>query len=395
MFYFAWRNLWRNPARTRSIIVVIALALFATALIRSQYLGSAEYMTQTVVNQMIGKIQILPQKTEKLVLDIHLLNTIQSHHPEILSLVPRLESKVWISGKKSWNSATVLGIDIYREEKMMQFSKKIIQGRYFKNRQEKAILIAEKLAQKLSLKTGDSLIISESQKSVPQYFHIAGIVKVAPQESWQNLLIMPLEASRDLLKTDGEISNICVDFGQDADIQNIKSILNQYFHSSIHRIQTWEQALPDLFDLLSLYAIAGWILSFVLYILMAMGVVGMLVLGLEERKTEFKMLAKIGMNTNQFYLITLIEHCLLILLGIILAIIFLSPVLYYLHLRPIVLHSDIADALVNLGFSPNLHFSFSVSVLKLPLIMMGLVGIILLFINYPILKQYNIPKTKN
>jgi ABC-type antimicrobial peptide transport system permease subunit len=119
----------------------------------------------------------------------------------------------------------------------------------------------------------------------------------------------------------------------------------------------WAQLSPELVQSIQIDNAGGIIMLAILYIVIAFGIFGTIMMMTAERVKEFGILISIGMKKWKLGVVTFFETIFISLTGLFSGIIISIPLLLYMHANPIPLTGEYAEAILAFGFEPILPFS--------------------------------------
>ncbi len=387
----AWRNLWRNRSRTLITMASVFFAVLLAILIDSLQQGVYGNLIKNAVNFYTGYIQI--HKTgywDERVLD----NTIVDGDETLLTvkndkqvkyISSRLESFVLASHGEQTKGCFLSGVDPEKEAVMISLKDRLIEGTYFSHN-DKAVLIAEGLANKLKVKVLDTLVI------IGQGYHgataagkypIKGILKFASLELNDAFLFLPLLKTQELFSATGILTSYVLIPHNTEDLDILKNQLSSTLGKE-YEVHTWKELLPGLDEHIRMCTADGYIFIGVLYVLVSFGIFGTLLMMMAERNNEFAMMVTIGMRRRQLGLVVLAESVFITLLGCMLGAVVGIPLTYYFKVNPIPLGGKFGEAYALLGFEPNLVSSTNPEILMAQTTIILVIAIVLSF--YPLFK---------
>ncbi|GBD93569.1 lipoprotein-releasing system transmembrane protein LolE [bacterium BMS3Abin05] len=360
----SWRNLWRNKKRTLIAAASVFFAVILAIIMRSMQNGSYTYMIRSSVkfytgylqvqgkgyweNRSLNKSIIIPEKQQKEILKI----------PHISSVVPRLEAFSLVSSNKVTKVAKIVGIDPVAENNMTDLDKRLIKGKYLTNTSS-GVLIAQGLADMLKIGVGDSVVI------YGQGYHgviaaarlpVAGIVKFPISKMNNGMLFLTLPNAQNIFSAYGRITSLAIMLdnikNQTGVLETLRSELNNKY-----TLMTWQQMMPDLVQGIELDNASGLIMLIILYIVIAFGVFGTIMMMTTERTKEFGILISVGMKKAKLIWVTTLETAFLAFLGAISGALFSLPIVIYFHYHPIPITGNAAPAFELLGVKPIFYFS--------------------------------------
>ena len=152
----AWRNIWRNKARSIIIIFSIALGLFAGILVLSLYKGMMKSRIRTVVDAEIGHLQLhnpgfkddnepqfIIRKGSNILAEI-------KHLPEVKLSAQRSVTNGMLTTPTGSAGVKINGVEPELEYKVSRLDEKIIEGGQFKSGKKNQVIIGKKVATKMN-----------------------------------------------------------------------------------------------------------------------------------------------------------------------------------------------------------------------------------------------------
>jgi ABC-type lipoprotein release transport system permease subunit len=180
----AWRNLWRNKKRSIITISSITIAVFLAVFMRSMQLGAYQNMIKNVVGSYVGYVQIhaigyWDEQTldNALTVTPDLLNTVESENG-VENVLERIESFALGSANDETKGVMIQGIDIEKEQQMVDWNKRLVKGQLF-SKNDRDIILAKGVAKFFKVNVGDTIIFigqGYHGMSAAGKFKICGIV---------------------------------------------------------------------------------------------------------------------------------------------------------------------------------------------------------------------------
>lgn len=361
----AWRNIWRNKRRTLITATSIFLAVLLAVIMRSLQLGAYQNMINNVVGFYYGHIQIHKKGywndqtiDNSFQLNDSLINTID-HTPGITRWVPRLESFALASFKNLTKGTLVVGISPNKEKSLTHIDKKLIAGSFLK-KGDHAVLMAEGLAKNLELGVNDTLVLlgqGYHGVSAAGKYVIKGLLKFGSPELNSGMVDLPLKEAQSLYGCGNRLTSIAISVGQGGNATAISKKLSTQLSPKKYEVMDWKTMLPDLVQMIEADSSGGIIMIGILYMIIAFGIFGTLLMMIAERKHEFGILIAIGMKHIKLAVIVILELFMISGIGVILGALATFPIVsYFLH-NPIHLTGELAQAYQRFGLEPVFPFS--------------------------------------
>lgn len=361
----AWRNLWRNKKRTLIAASSVFFAVILSLIMRSMQKGYYDYMIDSSVRLYTGHIQIHGKDFwEKRSLEESMLfneSTIKQikQNKNISNIIPRLETYSLISFGKVSRVVQVTGIQPEVENEVTRLKNKIVEGNYL-DENSNGLLLAEGLAKLLNAGVGDSVIL------YGQGYHgitaaaivpVAGIVRFSIPEQNKTFTYLSLHFAQEHFSAYDRITSLSILLNDAKQIESVKSFLKNLFDDS-HEIMDWAELSPELVQSIQIDNASGIIMLGILYVVIAFGIFGTIVMMTAERVKEFGILISIGMKKWKLALVTTLETIFISFIGVAAGALASIPILLYLVDHPIPLTGETAEAILEWGFEPVIPFAF-------------------------------------
>ncbi|MEC7878523.1 MAG: FtsX-like permease family protein [Bacteroidota bacterium] len=362
IFKIAWRNIYRNKKRSLITITSIFGALFLIILMRALQFGFYDKLIETVVESYAGYVEIHADGfwdnqnlDNSMEVDQSLINDIKSVEG-VENIVQRLQTFSLISMGEKTKGGVVNGINISEEQKITDWSKKMVSGSFDIGDDE--IIIGKGIAEYFDIKEDDTLILYgqgyRGMMAAGKY-PVKGIIDLKNPDLNKLGIFMTIESARNYVSSEEISTHIIIDKEKYYKEENIVVDLSNVL-SKDYEIMSWKETLPEIEQTITADSAGGVIMAFILYIIVVFGMFGTVLMMTEERKYEFGVLISIGMSRIRLFGIVLIETVILSMIGVVLAILITYPICYYYYLNPI----DMADLMgegadqmmEEMGFSP-------------------------------------------
>lgn len=364
IFKLAWRNLWRNKRRTLITIASIFFAVLLACIMRSFQEGVYEKMIGNVVSFYTGYIQVHKdgywdeQIIDNSFEDESTLATKLAQTPGVEAVVPRLESFALASSGEETKGCMVVGIDPEKEDQLTFLRNKLVAGKYLQSGQT-GVLVADSLSKKLNLEVGDSIVLlgqGYHGASASGLYPVVGTVRFGSPELNERLIYLPIEDAQEMYGAEGRVTAWAFAVANPQDVpelvEGIKSELDNSFE-----VLDWKQMMPDLVQMIEIDRGGGILMMTVLYVIIAFGIFGTVLMMTAERKYEFGVLLAIGMKRAKLIWVLIVETIFMGLIGSFAGMMAALPVVLYYQKNPIRAES-MAEAYAQFGFEPVFPMAF-------------------------------------
>ena len=368
-FKLAWRNMWRSRRRTLITVSSIFFAVIFAILMRVAIVGLFDKLIADTVSLSSGYIQVHHsgfwenRSVDSTFEESPKLAALLDHETAITAWTPRLESFGLASSGDRTKGIMVVGIDPGKENKVSNLAQKIVAGKYL-DENDKGIILAEGLASYLKLKVNDTVVLIgqgyEGNMASGKYV-VKGIAKIGIPEMNKGMAWLPMAAARDFLSTGARFTSISILINNQNNLDDLKQNIINKTKGEDYEVMTWKEMIPELDQLFQAKMAQNVIMSGVLYLVIAFGIFGTILMMLNERLHEFGILIAIGMKKSLLAAVVVIEMGLMSVVGVILGSVCIYPVVLYYHVHPIRLTGDMGKSTELYNIEPVIQFSTNLS----------------------------------
>ncbi len=424
-YQLAWKNLWRNKRRTLITAASVFFAVFFALVMRSFQLGAYDRLFKNVIESYSGYLQLQhidyfddPSLDNSFNIDQALIDQMKED-PNIITVVPRLESFALAAAGSHTQGVIVLGIDPRGEDKVLNISNKLVKFKLtsktietlkndsipdrtkelldvftneayssearlmldlgisdedsatilpvirkhasFKNAfltgmETSEVVIGDGLSEYLKTGVGDTIVLMgqgyHGTTAAGKYV-VKGIIKLPSPEIDNVIVYIPIETARELYTAPGMATSavISLNSNTDDDISQTGKRL-QNIVSEPMTIKTWQELNALLVNQMEADNRSGMIMIAVLYLVIAFGVFGTVLMMMAERRREFGMLVSIGMKKRKLAKVISLEMLLIGFLGVAAGAAASLPIVFYGHYHPLRFTGEFARMYEDYGFEP-------------------------------------------
>jgi len=360
----AWRNLWRNKRRTLITVASIFFGVLLSAYMTSMQEGSYSKMVEIVVKFYSGYMQVHHEDYWKnksinnsFDYDQALIDRLKSH-PDVDFVIPRLESFGLASAGELTRGAAVFGIVPEVETQLTGIAEKIVSGKYLQA-DDDGVVIGDGLAKFLNLQLNDTLVVlTQGYHGVSSAgkFPVHGIIKHVSPELNKSIIYMELKTCQSFLGAENKLTSLVVNVADNDAMKRTLMNLKREIKTP-YSIMSWEEMQPEVVQQIESDRAGGVIMKAILYIVIAFGIFGTIMMMIAERRREFGVMISIGMQKKKLAVILFIETLFIGLLGILSGMAVSLPLLLIQAKNPIPLTGETAKLMEDFGFEPYMFFS--------------------------------------
>lgn len=361
----AWRNIWRNKRRSYITITSITFAVLLACVMRSMQLGSYERMIENAARFYTGYIQVHQNGywDEKIIdnsftYDEELITTVESTEGVEVA-VPRVESFALAAFGTKTKGSLVIGIDPDKENDLTRVKNKIIEGEYL-TIDDKAVMVAQGLADYLNMGVGDTLVL------IGQGYHganaaglyvIKGIMKFPVPAQNNQTVYLSLKEAQWFFAMDNTITSISLVVDKAKNVDRIVADIRANVDIEALEVMGWRDMMPDLVQGIEIDNISGQVMLWILYAVIGFGMFGTFLMMTAERMYEFGVMMSVGMKRIKMQFIIFLEMGMMASVGVLAGVGISLPILIYYYHNPVFMSGESADAIEAFGVEAAYFFS--------------------------------------
>src|ERR1035437_9940768 len=354
----AWRNIWRNKRRTLLTAASVSLAIFLALIMRSMQLGVYSHIIDNVVQSYTGYIQIHKKgywdEKEDINNSFTLNDTLTQKLNSIDNIsiyVPRLESFALASKDEQTKGVALTGIDPEKEDRFTSISKKIVAGKYL-SEDDKGVIVSQNLAKYLKVNVNDTLVLIgqgfEGESAAGKY-PVRGIMHFPSPDLDNRMVYMNLAVCQEFYGGQNRLTSLAIDLTDPQGIEKTYTDLKNTINLKQYEVMSWDQMLVEIIQYIKSKNIGSYFILGILYLIVAFGIFGTVLMMTTERIKEFGVVVSIGMQKSKLALIVAIEMVYIGIAGILIGIVAATPIIYYFYTNPIKLGGDMGKTMMDFG----------------------------------------------
>lgn len=320
----AWRNIWRNRIRSLVVVISLAIGIWATVFILAVSDSLHIESLKDGIDFKYGHIQIHHpdfSKIEKIDITIpngqEIMEKISTHN-EVEAITARVSASGIIASAGYSSNVKIIGVIPDKEEKTTLLKSRLSSGEYLSERIRNPLIIGEKLAKKLKVKLGNKVVLNFEGKNntlVTSTFRITGMYTTAQIRDEEMLVYTDIKDIAKLAEVEGEFNEIVIRVKEPNNLKTYFKSLQKAFDRPNVLIQDWRQANPDLELIYDMIYQMDFIVTVIVLIALAFGIVNTMLMSILERYKELGILMAIGMNRLKIFLMIVLETSFLSVIG--------------------------------------------------------------------------------
>lgn len=229
-------------------------------------------------------------------------------------------------------------------------------NRYIAADDPQGVLIGTGLSEFLKINTGDTMVLMGQGyhgTSAAGRYVISGIVRLPAPDIDNIIVYMPIEAAGELFAAQGMATSAVLRLksNEDGDVYATADRLRQFIASPLE-VKTWHDLNALLINQMEADNRSGMLMIGILYLVIAFGVFGTVLMMMAERRREFGMLVSIGMQKSKLAKVVSLEMIMIGFLGVAAGVVASLPLVIYGNLHPLRFTGEMARMYEDYGFDP-------------------------------------------
>lgn len=361
----AWRNIWRNKARSIIIMISIAVGLFAGMAVLSLYKGMMKSRIATVVNAEIGHLQVHDTNFKKdyepqFYIDnsSYVLRVVKSI-PEIKTFALRSIANGMLATPTGSAGVKINGVFPDQEYNISQLKLKIKEGKEFNPNKKNEVFVGKKLADKMKLKLGSKLVLTftdTAQEIVSGAFRIAAIYQSDNAPLDERNVYVKISDLNDLLGIPGHYHEIAILLHKDETLKTTKEKLEKALPN--YQVESWIDISPEMDLMVKTTDQYSYIIIVIIMIALAFGIINTMLMAILERTREIGMMIALGTSKIRVFTLILLETLFLTIAGTPIGIFVGWVVISYFNKRGLDISGMGKDMMSSFGFNTLVYPEF-------------------------------------
>lgn len=320
----ALRALVRNRRRSLVTLLAIAVGLAGLVFLWGYVSGINRQMIGNITSYLTGHVQVHQQGYH----DDPTLDLAFAEPDELIArlaaasavaaIAPRVEGEALASGPDKTRGVLVVGVDPERERAVTTLARAINQGRYLDADDAQGIVLGARVAEILRVAVDDeiTLVTQASDGSIGAgRYRVRGIYASGIDLIDGMHVFLNLAAAQELFVLEGRVTTLAIRFD---DLNRLPAALGALTRElgADYEVLGWQRLMPALADDVEFHELFTYIILFVVFVVVALGLANTIFMGVMERTHEFGVMLALGTAPAKIARVVLIEAVLLGLAGV-------------------------------------------------------------------------------
>lgn len=358
----SWRNIWRNPKRSMTMVLSIAAGLWGGVFAASIAMGLLDQRFQTGVEQELSHVQIHnPQFLIETNINHHVENWLQikeqlNNDQRVKAFTGRTIVNGMIASANLTRGVNILGIDPETEAATTRLDQNIIDGEFFGVSTQNPILIGNSLAEKMKARLGTRVVLTFQDANndlVSISCRVSGIFQTANSMYDEMNIYMLQNDLTEHLGVEGTVSQVALVLYELDQAGELAREYGDMFPELT--VRTWAEISPQMAFYNQMGMTMFMIILAIILMALAFGLLNTMLMAVFERTRELGMLMCIGMNKKRIFLMIMFETIFLTVTGSLAGTALAVVSVNLFSERGINMAPVGGDSLQNFGFDPVIY----------------------------------------
>ena len=320
----ATRGLARNRRRSLITVAAVAIGLAGIVFLWGYIAGINRQMIANITSYLTGHVQVHQKgyhddPTLDLAFDgpEGIAARIKAQ-PGVTAVAPRIEGEALASGPEKTRGVLVVGVDPAREGAITTLARAVKAGSYLDAADPNGILLGDRVAEILRVAVGGevTLVTQAADGSIGAGRNrVRGIYDSGIDMIDSAYVFLTLPAAQSLYALEGRVTTLAVRLDELGAVPVASAALAGQLGATFE-VLGWQKLLPRLADNVAFHELFTYIILFVVFVVVTLGIANTILMGVMERIREFGVMMALGTAPGQIARVVLYEAALLGLAGI-------------------------------------------------------------------------------
>lgn len=326
LFLLAWRNIWRNPTRSFTVMGAVTLGVWAALFMTGFVTGMINDYTKSALENIWSHVQI-HEKNFKSDFEAkyyipeadQLLVTIAGRE-EVKGVSMRTLAQGMIASGRGTRGVRIVGVDPNAELMVSTLPSSVLEGKYIDGARKNELLVSQRLAEKLQLKLRSKVVLTFQDSRydiVSGAFRVSGIFQTnntpfdeahlfVHKKDLDPLIFPELVDSLTLSAAGFPVAHeMALLLHEKEQAFPLQATLEQE-HRAL-QVENYRELAPDVAMYESQISVISMIYLVIVMLALIFGIINTMLMAVLERYRELGMLMAIGMNKIQVFLMIVLE----------------------------------------------------------------------------------------
>ncbi len=232
----------------------------------------------------------------------------------VAAVSPQLTISGLASSPAGARPVQIVGVDPSSESSFSILDKKVAEGRYLQDDDNRAAYVAAGLAESLELRLGSRLVVTAQDAEgdiAGLLLRVVGIFRTGIPEVDHSLMHIPLTTAGAWLGSGDDITSLALLLDVSGAVPRVTRVLSRQLAAPIEQgsltVMGWREAMPELDAAVKIDDFGNYMFQGILFTIIALGIVNTVLMSVLHRYREFGVLQALGLTPGQTGRLVLIE----------------------------------------------------------------------------------------
>jgi ABC-type lipoprotein release transport system permease subunit len=323
----AWRNLWRQRART--LILMSAVTLSYAMVLAAMGMGDDSHfqMLDAAVEGAGGDVLVhgdgyWESRSGDVVIDrATAVATAVGAVPDVAAVLPRVVIDGLLSTAVGNRPVQLLGVDPEAERALRDVESDVVEGDRLSESDLRApLLLGGAVAEELEVGPGDRVVLTATGADgelARALFHVAGVVRSGRADLDEVLAYTTLEAASDAVGLGDQLVQLGVLVEEGVEPETVQAGIRAVLPDGGAGLEvlTWREALPEMVGFIEIDDAFLYVYAVVIYLVVVFAIANTFLVSVLERVREFGLLNALGLRGGRLARLVLAETALMTVLS--------------------------------------------------------------------------------
>lgn len=322
IFTVAWRNIWRNKARSGVLIGSIITGICAGIVLTGIMMGMYAQRQEDAVRNEVSNLQI---HTNDFRADQEAAYTIPNskeilkstrERKDVKALSGRIITSGMILTAGSSAGIKINGVDPRDEAATRGLDGKVIKGSFLDSLKDNQILVAERLSRKMQMKVQSRIVLTfedVEQNVVSASFRVVGMFKTTNPSFDESVVYVNRNSMAKLLRTGPDVHEIAVLLKDKEKAGIVIAEMKKKYPNLL--VEDWREIAPEVGLMIDMGAGISKVVIVLILFALAFGIINTMLMAMLERTYEIGMMIALGMSKLKIFMLVVLETVMLVMAG--------------------------------------------------------------------------------
>lgn len=200
----------------------------------------------------------------------------------------------------------------------------------------------------------------------------------------RSTVYLPIKETQFLFSAEERMTALVFDLYDLDDLADIERDVRNKLDPDVYEVMRWEVMNKELLQMIETDDAGGIIMIAILYMVIAFGIFGTVLMMTNERIREFSVMVSIGMQKSKLAKVVITELFFLTAMAVLAGIIISLPVMFYFVYNPIEFSGDAVEVMQDFNFEPVMPMSMEGNIFVFQGIAISILSLIAM--SYPTIK---------